>query len=83
MTNKKALKTIFARINVPILHELMDSMQEAGHSQDEIVDQIVDLIDSILPFSNMGALGQAIDAADGPIIKALVKLILHMRKKGA
>jgi hypothetical protein len=83
MTHKKPLKSIFARINVPILHELMDSMQEAGHSQDEIVDQIVDLVDSILPFGNMGAVGQAIDAADGPIIKALVKLILHTRKKGA
>jgi hypothetical protein len=83
MTHKKPLKSIFARINVPILHELMDSMQQAGHSQDEIVDQIVDLVDSILPFGNMGAVGQAIDAADGPIIKALVKLILHMRKKGA
>lgn len=80
---KKPLKDVFARINVPVVHELADALQVKGHTQDEIVDQIVDLVDSILPFGDMGAIGQAIDAADGPVIKALIKLILHMRKKGA
>lgn len=73
---KTSLKDLLARIDIPKTVALVTTMMATGHTKNEAIDQVVDIVDALLPFDAMGPVGVAVDAADGPVIKALLHVIL-------
>lgn len=75
---KTPLKDLLARIDVPKTVALATTLMAAGHTKNEAIDQVVDVVDSIIPFEMLGPVGAAWDAVDAPVIKALLHVILAL-----
>jgi hypothetical protein len=78
---KPNLVNVLHHLDVKALRELAKTLTEAGHTQDEVVEQVVAVVDALLPWDQMGPAGVAIDAIDGPVVTAFVKLLLHTKRK--
>ena len=59
------------------LRELAVHQLEAGHSRQEVIDDIVETIDALIPWSVIGPVGTVIEAIDGPIAKGIATLIVN------
>jgi hypothetical protein len=57
---------------------LVHTALEAGHSEEEVVDLVVDLVDRMLPFNQIvpGPAGVALELVDGPVIRAAVHIVV-------
>lgn len=76
---KTPLKDLLARIDIPKTVALATAMMAAGHTKTEAIDQVVDIVDAVTPFDALGPAGAAWDAVDGPVVKALLHVILAIR----
>lgn len=79
MPVKVSLTKILPHINIPGVRVLAKSLFEAGHTQDEIVEQVVAFVDASIDWTLIGPWGSLIEAVDGPVATALVKAILHIK----
>ena len=65
------------------VHELADSLLADGLSKDESAELISESLDEMLQFNRIirGPAGAALEAIDGPVLKAAVKLVLAFSRK--
>ena len=78
---KANLKHVLAHLDVHARRELAKTLTESGHTQDEVIEQVVAVVDALLPWDQLGPAGVMVDAIDGPVITAFVKLLLHPKRK--
>lgn len=77
---KLHLAKILPHINLHGLGDVATALTEAGHTQAEVVEQIVALVDASIDWSMLGPWGSLADAVDGPVATALVTFVLGLRK---
>jgi hypothetical protein len=86
---KIRLKDILAYVDVDALRTLAAEQLAAGHSREEVIEDIVALVDALVPWAVIipGPAGVLVEAADGPIATAIAKLVVGVaqatRKKAA
>lgn len=73
---KVRIGEILRAIDREALRDIAIHQLEAGHSVEEVIDDIVETIDAIIPWSVIGPAGIVIEAIDGPIAKAVARLIV-------
>ena len=60
---------------VEVTKHVVDGLA-AGKTPEQIANDVVDVVDAAIPLSALGPVGMAIDAIDGPIIKAVIHLVI-------
>lgn len=78
---KLHLGKILPHLDLHALRDVATSLTAAGHSQEEVVSQIVSLVDATIDWSSLGPWGGFVEAVDGPVATALVTFILSLKKK--
>ena len=78
---KANLRHVLPHLNVTLLRELATALTAAGHTQDEVIEQVVAAVDTYISWDKLGPLGEAWEVVDGPVITAFVKLLLHHGKR--
>lgn len=83
MAKKITLKKLLPHINIPNLTKVAQGLSDAGHTEDEIVDDIVALVDATVHWDKIipGPVGAAVEAFDGPVATALAHFILGLIRK--
>lgn len=74
----KDTKRILRSVPWDRVDTLVHTALEAGHSEEEVVDLVVDLVDRLLPFNQIvpGPAGVALELVDGPVIRAAVHVVV-------
>lgn len=75
-----SLAKLLPHLNLPALRNLALALKTAGHTQEQIVEQVVAAIDATIDWSVLGPYGALIDAVDGPVAVAMVEFILSFRR---
>lgn len=78
--NRLHLGKLLPHVDIHALREVAAALLAAGHTQDEVVEQVVALVDAAIPWSMLGPWGSLIEAVDGPVATALVKFILTAKR---
>jgi hypothetical protein len=78
---KPNLRKVLPHLNVSLLRELAAALTAAGHTQDEVIEQVVAAVDACISWDKLGPVGAAWEVVDGPVITAFVKLLLHHGKR--
>lgn len=87
--SKPSLVTILSHLDLHALGDKAAKLSEPAadgsvKTQAEIVSEIVDGVDALIPFDLFPPWGTVVDLLDGPVVKLLVNLVLtigHARKK--
>lgn len=63
--------------------ELADDIVEAKGNEDKILDAVASFLDTALPFDLLipGAVGQAVELADGPVVHEALETLADFLKK--
>ena len=84
MSSKKT--TILNSIPWDEVLETLDALAEAGWDKDTALDMVANLLDEALPLDDLvpGPAGDALEAIDGPVLRATLGLLwaLATKKKG-
>lgn len=72
------LADVLKHVDIAAVGELAEALLEAGHSRDDIVHDVAGIVDQLLPFSVLvpGPAGLALEAIDGPVLLAIVRLVV-------
>lgn len=87
--SKPSLVTVLSHLDLHALGDKAHALSAPGpdgtmRTQAEVVSEIVDGVDALIPFDLFPPWGTVVDLLDGPVVKLLVNLILtigHARKK--
>lgn len=83
MNGKIHLGKLLPHLDIHGLGEVATALTAAGHTQQEVVEQIVALVDASIHWEALGPWGSFADAVDGPVAVALVTFVLGLKKKRA
>lgn len=81
--NKLHLGKLLPHLDIHGLGDVAAALTASGHSQQEVVEQVVALVDHSIDWSALGPWGSLADAVDGPVAVALVTFVLGLKKKRA
>lgn len=80
---KLHLAKLLPHLDIHGLGSVATALVAAGHTQQEVVEQIVALVDASVDWSLLGPWGSFVDAVDGPVATALVAFVLGLKKPRA
>jgi hypothetical protein len=61
------------------LDDLIEKYLDEGKSIDDVVKEVVEVLDALIPLDAFGPVGQILEALDGPAILLIVKAIIAAR----
>ena len=80
---KLHLGKILPHLDLHALGDVAKTLTASGHTQAEVVEQIVALVDASIDWSTLGPWGSFVEAVDAPVATALVTFILGLKKHRA
>jgi hypothetical protein len=68
-----------SKVETQAIEDLADQFMDRGMKPDEAVAEIVEVLDTLIPLAALGPFGAALEALDGPAIKAIVMAVSQIR----
>lgn len=61
------------------IEDLADQFLDRGMNPDEVVSEIVEVLDALIPLNLLGPAGVFLESVDGPAIRAIVMAVSKIR----
>ena len=61
------------------LDDLIEKYLDQGMSADDVVEEVAEVLDALIPLDALGPVGQVLETLDGPAILLIVKAIIAAR----
>lgn len=61
------------------LDDLIEKYLDEGKSTDDVVKEVAEVLDALIPLDALGPVGQILETLDGPAILLIVKAIIAAR----
>ena len=83
-SQKEIYKTLLSSLPISEIVELAEILKEKGFSEEDTIQQVSIMIDSMLDFTKLikknPAVGQAIEAIDDKLIATIIKIAVSVAK---
>lgn len=79
-----SVRRITSAVPVAEVRELAGILLERGHTVDEVVDQLAEVVDEAVDWTRVvkGPIGAVLEAVDRPVVRGVVRVIVAAVNRG-